>query len=149
MSTTEEEESAPDSSSSGGRITMVAGPAVRVGPPTRLLEDKIALLCRYRLIERPPRPAGTWILLVLVCMLGGFALRHRNCCKPEFFFSIRGEILRHPQKIVSANQCCGSVTIFFGSGSGSGSHFPPSFGSGSKKIVPDPDPTSNKFRIRP
>jgi hypothetical protein len=28
-------------------------------------------------------------------------------------------------------QCCGSVTIFFGSGSGS--HFPPSFGSGSKK----------------
>ena len=35
-------------------------------------------------------------------------------------------------------QCCGSVTIFFGSGSGS--HFPPSFGSGSEKIVTGTDP---------
>jgi hypothetical protein len=43
-------------------------------------------------------------------------------------------------------QCCGSVTIFFGSGSGS--HFSPSFGSGSEKIVTDPDPTSKKFRIQ-
>jgi hypothetical protein len=51
----------------------------------------------------------------------------------------------------TSNQCCGSVTIFFGSGSGF--HYPPSFGSGSKKIVTDPDPTSKKcriqFRIRP
>jgi hypothetical protein len=35
--------------------------------------------------------------------------------------------------------CCGSETIFFGSGS----HFPPSFGSGSGSYL-----TSKKFRIQ-
>jgi hypothetical protein len=69
------DESAPPATSSS-RVTMVSGPVVRVGPQTLLLEDKIALLSRYRLIERPPRPAGKRILLVLICMLGGFALRH-------------------------------------------------------------------------
>jgi hypothetical protein len=34
-------------------------------------------------------------------------------------------------QLQSREQCCGSVTIFFGSGSGS--HFTPSFGSGSEK----------------
>ena len=70
-----EEESPAATTPPSSRIELVSGPSVEVGRPTRLLVDKMALLHRYKMHERPPRPTCRSVLLVVICMLAGFALR--------------------------------------------------------------------------